>query len=245
VTDISELVSLFDELGPALFSADDIAVLTALCEAAQIAADAAACSVSVLDERAGDLRYIAAVGAGADQILGTRLPIGQGIAGFVASSGQGISVSEVRRDPRFAQDIALSTGYMPTALLAVPIRHRDDTLGVLSLLDAGRPDLTLAALHASLAAQTMRRATTTATLGRVVALALAAHTNSDDLADALRIAAESSRGESADLAALAALYVDLGRLGADDRAVATRIVGQFTAHAVVAQQRTTARRTRR
>jgi GAF domain-containing protein len=245
VTDIAELVSLLDELGPALLSVDDSAELTALCETGRVAADAAACSVSVLDEQAGELRYIAAAGAGADQIVGTRLPLGKGIAGFVASSGQGISVSEARQDPRFAEDIALSTGYVPTALLAVPIRHRDDTLGVLSLLDAGRPDLTLAAGLASLAAHTMRRATTTATLGRVVALALAAQADSANLADALRSAAESSRGESADLAELAALYVDLGRLGTDDRAAATRIVGQFTAHAAVAQQRMTVRRTRR
>ena len=104
--DINELVALFDELGPALLSADDSAGLTAVCEAARVATDAVACSVSVLDEQAGELHYIAATGAGAEQIVGTRLPLGQGIAGFVASSGQGISVSEVRHDPRFAQDVA-------------------------------------------------------------------------------------------------------------------------------------------
>lgn len=245
MTAIAELVSLLDELGPALLSADDSAGLMALCEAARTATDAAACSVSVLDEQAGELHYVAAAGAGADQIVGTRLSLGQGIAGFVASSGQGISVSEVRHDPRFAQDVALSTGYVPTALLAVPIRHRDTTLGVLSLLDAARADLTLAAGLASLAAHTMHRATTTATLGRVVAVALAAQTGSADLAEALRSAATLSSGESADLAELAALYVELGRLGIDDRAAATRIVGQFTAHASAARQRMTVRRTRR
>jgi signal transduction protein with GAF and PtsI domain len=245
MTEITELVSLLDEVGPALLSEDDGAGLTALCEIARLATDAAACSMSALDDRAGELRYIAASGAGADQIVGTRLPLGQGIAGFVASSGQGLSVSEVRRDPRFAQDVALSTGYVPTAMLAVPIRHRDDTLGVLSILDAGRPDLTLAAELASLAAQTMRRATTTATLGRVAAGALAAQTDSSDLADALRRAADSSSGESADLAELAAFYVELSHLGTDDRAAATRIVSQFTAHAAGSQQRMTVRRTRR
>jgi GAF domain-containing protein len=245
MADFTELVSLFDELGPALLSADESAGLTALCDVARLATDSAACSVSVLDEPAGELQYIAAAGAGADQIIGTRLTLGQGIAGFVASSGQGISVSEVRQDPRFAQEVAFSTGYVPTALLAVPIRDRDDTLGVLSLLDAGRSDLTLAAGFASLAADTLRGATTTATLGRVVALALAAQADSADLADALRSVAESSRGASTDLAELAALYVELGSLGVDDRAAATRIVGQFTAYAAGSQQRTTVRRSRR
>jgi signal transduction protein with GAF and PtsI domain len=245
MADLVELVSLLDELGPALLSTDDSAALAALCDVVRLATEAAACSVSVLDEPAGELRYVAAAGAGADQIVGTRLPLGRGIAGFVASSGQGLSVSDVGRDPRFARDVASSTGYVPSAMLAVPIRHGDDTLGVLSMLDAGRPDLTLASGFASLAAATLHRATTAATLGRVVAAALAAQTNSAGLADTLRAAAESSTGASADLAELAALYVELGNLSADDRAAATRIVAQFTAHAAGSQQQMTVRRTRR
>jgi len=245
MADFTELVTLFDEIGPALFSDEDVAGLTALCDLARSATGAAACSVSVLDEQAGELRYVAAAGAGAEAIVGTRLSSGRGIAGFVVGSGQGLSVSDVRRDVRFAQDVAASTGYVPTALLAVPIRSGDDTLGVLSVLDADRADLTLAAGFATLAALVLHRAATTATLGRVVANALGARATSEGLADALRSAAATSNGASADLAELAALYVELGTLGPDDRAAATRIVAQFTAHAAGSQQRAVVRRIRR
>ena len=245
MNEFADLVALFDELGPAVFSEDEVAHLAALCDIARLATVGAACSVSVLDEGIGELRYVAAAGAGADQIVGTRLSSGRGIAGLVAGSGQGLSVSDVRRDARFALDVAESTGYVPSALLAVPIRSGDNTLGVLTVLDPERADLTLAAGFADLAARVLRRATDAAHLGRAIAHALASRTSSEDLADALRSAADQSSGASADLAELAALYVELGAIGTEDRATATRIVAQFTAHAANSQQRAVVRRFRR
>ncbi len=244
MSDFTELVALLDELGPALLSADDSAGLTTLCEVTHLSLSAAACSVAVIDESAGELSYLAAAGAGAAHIIGTRLALGRGLAGYVASSGQALSISDVTRDARFAADIAESTGYVPSALLVVPIAHADATLGVLSVLDAGRADMTLAAGFASLAASMLFRATTNAGLGHTVASTLAA-AGSGDLADELRNAAENSIGASADLAELAALYVELAALGTESRAAATRIVAQFTAHIAGSQQRTSLRRVRR
>lgn len=245
MSEFTDLVTLFDELGPALFSEDEVASLTALCDLARLSTAGAACSVSVLDESVGELRYVAAAGAGADEIVGTRLSSGRGIAGFVAGSGQGLSVSDVRRDARFAHDVAEATGYVPTALMAVPIRSGDDTLGVLTVLDPERADLTIAAGFAGIAAHVLRRATDASTLGRAIAQALASRTSSAGLADVLRSAAAESSGASVDLAELAALYVELGAMNTEDRAAATRIVAQFTAHAANSQQRAVVRRFRR
>ena len=50
---------------------------------------------------------------------------------------------------------------------------------------------------------------------------------------------------AADLAELAALYAELGRVGEDARATAIRIVAQFTAHAAGSQPRLPVRRPRR
>src|SRR3712207_8542927 len=49
---------------------------------------AAACSCALASEDGTELEFVAADGAGADQIRGVRLPAGRGIAGFVALSGQ-------------------------------------------------------------------------------------------------------------------------------------------------------------
>ena len=58
-------------------------------------------------------------------MLGVRLPLGRGIAGWVVTSGQAIAVSDVHRDQRFDAETAASTGYVPTR--SWPCRSRTTT----------------------------------------------------------------------------------------------------------------------
>lgn len=245
MTELADLVALLDELGPALLSTDEDTGLRSLCEAARLATGAAACSIAALDEIHGELTYLAAAGAGASDIEGHRLPLGQGIAGFVASAGQALTIADVRADPRFAHDVAETTGYVPTAMVVVPIRFGEDVVGILSVLDTNAANLALVTAFASAAAPSLHRGAAGAALGRVILSAMAQQATDTGVADALRDAAETSTGPSPDLAELAALYAELAGLGADDRAVATRIVAQFTAHAAGSQQRRTVRHGRR
>jgi signal transduction protein with GAF and PtsI domain len=98
--------------------------------------DAAACSVALVDDEGAELAFVAADGAGAAEIVGQSVPVGRGIAGWAAMSGQPIAVSDVQADPRFARDVAESTAYVPRAILAAPLMGGDgDVLGVLSVLD--------------------------------------------------------------------------------------------------------------
>jgi signal transduction protein with GAF and PtsI domain len=98
--------------------------------------DSAACSVALLDDDESTLTYVAAVGIGSAQIVGVHLPVNRGIAGWVASSGQPIGIADVSSDNRFDRAVAESTGYIPHAILAVPIESsRGDTLGVIQVLD--------------------------------------------------------------------------------------------------------------
>ena len=39
------------------------------------------------------------------------------------------------QDPRFAHDVAETTGYLPSGLMAVPLLHKERALGVLEVLD--------------------------------------------------------------------------------------------------------------
>jgi GAF domain-containing protein len=99
---------------------------------------AQASSIFLLDEDTDELVF-AAVAAERDQaLLGRRIPSSQGIAGWVASSRTPLVLEDVRDDPRFARDVAEGTGYVPRGLMAVPLLHDDDVLGVLQVLD--RPE---------------------------------------------------------------------------------------------------------
>jgi GAF domain-containing protein len=206
-----------------------VELLTALTDAARAAFGAAACSVAVLDEPAGELVYRAAAGEGAEQVVGTRLGLGVGLGGFAAASGQTLAVDDVTRDPRFAADIAASTGYVPHSLLVTPISRDDRVLGVLSVLDRSQPPggaaLDLAARFAVAAAGVLELDRTLGDLGRLLfdAAARAVEGERPDVASALRHVAATT-GPDDDLAAVVAAVAEARRLGPAERVVVERML---------------------
>lgn len=99
---------------------------------------AVACSCALVRDDGG-IEYVAADGQGAAEILGVRLPAGRGLVGWSVSSGQSLGVRDVRADPRFAADVAASTGYLPDAALVAPFFAPDGSVrGVLTVLDPDR-----------------------------------------------------------------------------------------------------------
>ncbi|HEY7935353.1 MAG TPA: protein kinase [Solirubrobacteraceae bacterium] len=118
---------------------------------------ASASSIALIDANTGELVYQSAWGAGAREIVGVRLPPGQGLAGSVVEDGQPLAVSDCRTAPRFAARIAAGTGHVPYTMVVVPLLRQERPIGVLSLLDRrdgghyGPEDAERAALFAELA----------------------------------------------------------------------------------------------
>jgi Nif-specific regulatory protein len=70
------------------------------------------------------------------EISEIRLRVGEGVAGWVARSGEVLNVPLGNRDARFTQRIDAATGYTTESLLAVPVCRPDGALvGVLQLLN--------------------------------------------------------------------------------------------------------------
>ena len=98
--------------------------------------EAAAASIALTDRATGELVFQAAWGAGANEIVGVRLPPGVGIAGSVVAGAEGVAVPDCRNDPRFAAQIAAGTGYVPNTMVVVPLKGADHSVvGTLSILD--------------------------------------------------------------------------------------------------------------
>ena len=76
-----------------------------------------------------------ALGSKAKEVRKFRIPLGHGIAGLVAVSGQPMAISDAKSDPRQAADIAQSVGYEPESILGVPLFYEEEVVGVLELLD--------------------------------------------------------------------------------------------------------------
>jgi GAF domain-containing protein len=110
-------------------------LLQSIVEVARAIFGARASSIFLLDEEAGELVFEAVAGEGSATLIGRRLPSDTGIAGWVASSGEPLVLTDVSKDPRFARDVAEATGYVPTSLMAVPLLNEENVLGVLQVLD--------------------------------------------------------------------------------------------------------------
>lgn len=68
--------------------------------------------------------------------LHIRLPIGKGLAGTVAATGEPVILHDAYADPRFDRSHDQKTGYRTRSMLCVPIRNREQKIvGVLQLLN--------------------------------------------------------------------------------------------------------------
>jgi GAF domain-containing protein len=114
------------------------ALLQSIADVARAIFLAQAASIAVLDPASRRFRFEAVAGQGADRLLGSTFPFGEGIAGTVAQTGEAMVVDDLSKDPRFARDVAEESGYVPGAIMVAPLLGEDDTLGVLSVLDRGR-----------------------------------------------------------------------------------------------------------
>jgi signal transduction protein with GAF and PtsI domain len=92
-------------------------------------------SVIIRDGENGDLRFLSAIGKVADQLRGMKIPSGKGIAGFVFSSGQPMAVADVGQEAAFYDEVDKQTGYSTQTILATPLRHNGEIIGVLEYVN--------------------------------------------------------------------------------------------------------------
>ena len=111
------------------------ALLQSVVEVARAIFGARASSVFLYDVETDELVFEAVAGEGSDELVGRRIPSSTGIAGWVLVTRQPLVIEDVTEDPRFSKDIAESTGYVPKGLMAVPLLHDEESLGVLEVLD--------------------------------------------------------------------------------------------------------------
>jgi signal transduction histidine kinase/CRP-like cAMP-binding protein len=74
--------------------------------------------------------------AGGDKMAEIRLPIGKGISGHVAKTGEIINIPDAYADARFNPDVDKATGYRTRNMLCMPLKNRDGKIvGVFQLLN--------------------------------------------------------------------------------------------------------------
>jgi len=134
-------VSVFHELGKALTSSLQLdQVLRTIMEKINEVLRPDTWSLLLMDVEKGELFFQIATGKGAEALKDVRIKIGQGLAGWVAQTGQAVVVPDTSQDSRFFSQVDERTKMETRSIVAVPVRFRDHCLGVIELINCVGPD---------------------------------------------------------------------------------------------------------
>jgi PAS domain S-box-containing protein len=92
-------------------------------------------SLALIEPQGKELEYRASTGHNPQSVVGMRLELGQGIAGWVAQDGSGVVIQEVDKDPRFSAEIYRPYGLELRAIACAPIRAKGQIIGVLEAVN--------------------------------------------------------------------------------------------------------------
>jgi diguanylate cyclase (GGDEF)-like protein len=137
----SNEVTLFHELGKALTSSLQLdQVLRTIMEKINEVLRPDTWSLLLMDVEKNELYFQIATGKGAEALKDVRIKVGQGLAGWVAESGEPVVVADTTKDSRFFSQVDEKTKVETRSVVAVPVRFRDQCLGVIELINCIGPE---------------------------------------------------------------------------------------------------------
>lgn len=89
----------------------------------------------LLSEESGDLSIMTATGESGEQVTRRQVPAHKGIAGWVVDNNEIAVVESPKDDPRFYAVMDQAIRFETRNLVAVPLRVRDETIGVVEVIN--------------------------------------------------------------------------------------------------------------
>jgi Nif-specific regulatory protein len=96
---------------------------------------AKASSLLLLDPKTKKLYFKVTIGERKEELRKYEIDLGQGIAGLVAQTGEPLLIQDVTRDPRWYKQISESIGFQTRSIACVPMKMRDEIIGVVEIID--------------------------------------------------------------------------------------------------------------
>ena len=136
MTKTEDIFKTLCEIGKDLSATIDLdELLTKIMEGARQICDVKADSILLLDKKKDELYFRIALGEKGEEIKKIVLPVGEGIAGWVAKNGQPLIINDVHADPRFSEKVDETTRLETKSILCVPIKFKEEILGVIEVLN--------------------------------------------------------------------------------------------------------------
>lgn len=124
------------EFSKALVSAYSMeALLTTVLERIKALIPARNWSLLLVDPQTRELYFAVTVGVDQELLKGVRLKMGEGIAGWVAQTGQPVIIPEAGQDERFCQRVDEITGFCTRSIIALPLLVRGEVVGVFEVVN--------------------------------------------------------------------------------------------------------------
>jgi phosphoserine phosphatase RsbU/P len=133
--ELSRTLQLFEvslEVNSTILKSD---LLVKIMETTERVMDAEASSVILVDAENGELFFELALGDKGQEIREIRLKIGEGIAGWVAQTGESVKIDDAASDARWSSKVANKVDYPTRNMLCVPIVSKGEIIGVLQVLN--------------------------------------------------------------------------------------------------------------
>ena len=121
-------------------------------------------SLLVVDEETKELVFVVVHGMVRESLHGHRIPAGEGVAGWVAETGESVVLDNARQDPRFSFAVDQAFDFYTRSLICVPIVYNERVLGVIQALNKmgdesfEQADIALLGVVAQMAAVAMHKA---------------------------------------------------------------------------------------
>jgi len=137
---VNALVTLHDVAASINAATDVLALLDRILEMALASISVIDGSLLLVDSEAQELAFVVVHGEVRESLKGYRMPIGEGIAGWVAKNGRSVIVGDASLDPRFSPQIDQAFQFHTNSILAVPIIYGSQVLGVLQAINKSGAD---------------------------------------------------------------------------------------------------------
>jgi GAF domain-containing protein len=234
---LRRLLAAVEAAGRVTLPGSDSELLQSIVEAAARIFGAAAASIALVDEDAQSLIFKVACGVGNEDVVGMKVPLNKGLAGYVALTGQPLAISNVQQDQRFNQDFAKSTGYVPQSILATPLFAGDRVIGVMEVLDKleapsfGMRDMELLGLFARQAAIAINQSQLYSQLGAALAEGLRRLVSPGDADLASIVDGAVSTTQDSFLSTIAERLYAISKLGEKEQQACLDVLSAFQRYA--------------
>ena len=124
-------------------------ILNNLTELAAESMNCEAASILLVNERNNTLEFVVATGEKKQRLHTIAIPMGEGIAGWVAVHDEPQIVNDTSSDPRFTGKVDEESGFLTRQILAIPLKLETRVIGVLEVINSmenrelGQVDLTM------------------------------------------------------------------------------------------------------